>query len=192
MAEFSKAHAFTAKWEGGLSDHPSDRGGITKYGVSIKFLQGLAAEQLGRDVLDRMSIRLPITAETVRSLTRDQAEALFRWEFWTPLRMDALPQRSATLLYDMSVNHGAKRAVILAQRGYNACVGPYGKKLEEDGILGPQTRAALTHDTDAIASAIINARRDFYRAIVAQDATQNAHLKGWLNRADDLARTLGV
>lgn len=192
MAEFVKAQAFTAPCEGELSDHPADRGGITKYGVSIKFLQDQASTQKGRDTLDRMGIILPITKDTVKNLSRNQAEDLFRWVFWNPLRLDMLPQRPATLIYDMAVNHGERRAVILAQRGYNTCVGIYGLKLEEDGILGPKTRAAMMHDTDAILRAVISARKDFYRAIVANDATQEANLRGWMNRANALAKHLGV
>lgn len=41
---FEAAHAFTARWEGGLVDHPNDPGGVTNHGVSLRFLQahGLA------------------------------------------------------------------------------------------------------------------------------------------------------
>ncbi len=40
---FHRAHAFTAHWEGGFSDHPADTGGLTAYGASLKFVQGIAA-----------------------------------------------------------------------------------------------------------------------------------------------------
>lgn len=39
---FDTAHAFTARWEGGLTDHPADPGGLTKYGVSLRWVQDLA------------------------------------------------------------------------------------------------------------------------------------------------------
>lgn len=192
MADFLLAHEFTAKWEGGLSDVPQDRGGITKYGVSLNFLRNFATSQPGRDVLDRMGIILPATSRTIRDLTLDQARSIFRAEFWNPLRLDTLPQRPATFLYDCAVNHGSKRSVVLAQRGYNSCVGPYGVKLAEDGILGPATRAGLAHDTDPIISGCIAARRRFFEAIVRNDQSQDVFLRGWLNRCDDLARVLGV
>lgn len=41
---FQLAHAFTARWEGGLSDHPSDPGGITNHGVSLRWVQDLARQ----------------------------------------------------------------------------------------------------------------------------------------------------
>lgn len=192
MADFDKAHAFTAKWEGGLSDVPQDRGGITKYGVSINFLRGVADTQRGRDFLHRMGIILPITEDRIRNLTKIQAENIFRNEFWNALRLDDMQHRPALFLYDCAVNHGHKRAVILAQRGYNACVGIYGVKLSEDGIMGPLTRAAMNHDTDAILRHCVKARRDFFEAIVKNDDTQKVFLKGWLNRCDALAKELVV
>ena len=41
---FDTAHAFTARWEGGLTDHPADPGGLTKYGVSLRWVQDLAQQ----------------------------------------------------------------------------------------------------------------------------------------------------
>ena len=41
---FDTAHTFTARWEGGLTDHPADPGGLTKYGVSLRWVQDLAQQ----------------------------------------------------------------------------------------------------------------------------------------------------
>ncbi len=41
---FALAHEFTAQWEGGLSNHPQDVGGITQYGVSYAWLMQLEEE----------------------------------------------------------------------------------------------------------------------------------------------------
>ena len=133
---FTIAHKFTAKWEGGESDHPDDGGGLTKYGVSLKFLGGLSGTQSNRDVLERMGIRLPITRQVIYDLTRDQAASLFRWQFWDKLRLSLIPLRPAVVLYDAAVNSGPAQSVKLAQRGYNACV-TYGQPLVVDGIMGP-------------------------------------------------------
>lgn len=88
---FSRAHAFTAKWEGWLSDHPADTGGLTVYGASMKFVQGIAATQDGRDFLERIGVRLPVTALVMREITQGQARAMFRREFWDRLRLDDYP-----------------------------------------------------------------------------------------------------
>ena len=41
MDVFEVAHTFTAHWEGGLDDDPRDPGGITHWGVCLRFLQEL-------------------------------------------------------------------------------------------------------------------------------------------------------
>lgn len=190
QGSFKDAHAFTAKWEGGLTDHKYDRGGITAYGASIAFVQDIARTASGRDFLQAIGVPLPVTKDVIRGLTPEQAAAMFRREFWDALKLDELPFRHAALLYDAAVNHGPAQAVRLSQRGYNRCV-THGVKLDEDGILGPLTRKALQNtDTDAVVRAIIEARRDFYRAIVERTPAQRVFLKGWLNRADDLEKLL--
>lgn len=193
MADFHTAHTFTAKWEGGLSDVPQDRGGITKYGVSKVFLKDFAKTQASRDVLDRMGVILPVTDNAIRQLTREQGEHIFRVAFWNPLKLDSLPQRPALFLYDCAVNHGPKRAVILVQRGVNAVSGgTCGASLVEDGKLGPLTRGEISRDTNAILKSCIAARRTFFSDIVKNDGTQAVFLNGWLNRCAALARALEV
>ncbi|MDE6734824.1 MAG: hypothetical protein K2J64_05090 [Desulfovibrio sp.] len=189
--DFSDAHKFTAKWEGGLSDHPADRGGLTAYGATIGFVQEIAATASGKNFLQAIGVALPVTKAVMQQLRPEQAAAMFRHEFWDTLRLDELPFRHVALLYDAAVNSGRKQAVKLSQRGYNRCVGPQGARLDEDGILGPLTRKALQNtDTDAVVRAIIEARRDLYRAIVERTPVQRVFLKGWLNRADDLEKLL--
>lgn len=188
MSLFFKIHEeFTAKWEGGLSDDPVDRGGTTAFGVSFKFLKDTAETQDGRVFLQQIGLDLPVTKAVVRRLTYDQALAIFRHYFWNALQLDRLPARPAAIVYDMAVNHGTARAVKLAQRGYNRCV-LHGTKLVVDGKLGPLTIAALSKDTSKINSAIIDAREDFYADIVQKDPEQGKYLRGWLNRAKDLRR----
>jgi len=185
---FSIAHKFTAKWEGGESDHPDDGGGLTKYGVSLKFLGGLSGTQSNRDVLERMGIRLPITRQVIYDLTRDQAASLFRWQFWDKLRLGLIPLRPAVVLYDAAVNSGPAQSVKLAQRGYNRCVA-YGQPLVVDGIMGPATRAAMQlADTDKCLSAMLDAREKFFQTIVDNNPSQQVFLRGWINRVDDLRR----
>ena len=186
---FQDAHQFTAKWEGGLSDHPADRGGLTAYGATIGFVQEIASTASGKNFLQAISVSLPVTKAVMRQLRPGQVAAMFRRERWDALRLDELPFRQAALLYDAAVNHGPAQAVKLSQRGYNRCV-THGVKLAVDGILGPLTRKALQTDTDKVVREIIEARREFYEGIVASKPDQRVFLKGWLNRANDLEKLL--
>lgn len=188
---FSRAHAFTAKWEGWLSDHPADTGGLTVYGASMKFVQGIAATQDGRDFLERIGVRLPVTALVMREITQGQARAMFRREFWDRLRLDDYPFGVALALYDAAVNCGCAQSVKFAQRGYNACVGPNGVRLAVDGKAGPLTRKALcAHATPAVLSAMLDARQRFYEELAANKPSQAVFLDGWTNRVNDLRACL--
>ena len=186
---FQDAHQFTAKWEGGLSDHPADRGGITAYGASIEFVKDISSTAQGKNFLQAIGVSLPVTKAVMRGLRPGQVAIMFRHEFWDALKLDSLPFRQAALIYDAAVNHGPAQAVKLSQRGYNRCVG-HGVKLAVDGILGPLTRKALQTDTDKVVREIIQARREFYEGIVAARPDQGVFLKGWLNRAGDLEKLL--
>ena len=155
---FSIAHAFTAKWEGGLSEDAADSGGITKFGVDLAMMQDIASTQAGRDTLDRMGIILPVTRNTIKILTETQAASIYRWQAWEALKLDPIPLRPAVVIYDAAVNSGPKQSVRFAQRGYNACVA-YGQPLDTDGIMGPATRAAMQQaDTDKILMAMLESR----------------------------------
>lgn len=185
MSNFPIAHKFTAQWEGGLSDHPADRGGLTAYGASVKFVKGIANTQPGRYFLHQIGVRLSVTTESMRQITADQAASMFKYKVWSPLGLDAIPLRPAICLYDMAVNSGPSASVRTAQRGYNRCV-LHGVKLAEDGILGPLTRKALSQDTDAIINAMLDMRVAFVEAIARNDESQRAFLEGWLNRINGL------
>ena len=189
QGSFQDAHKFTAQWEGGLSDHPADRGGLTAYGASIEFVKDIASSASGKNFLQALNVILPITRESIQKLTRAQVESMFRREFWDALRLDTLPYRQAALLYDAAVNTGRKQAVKLSQRGYNKLT-TYGTPLVVDGIMGPKTLSALKADTDVLVKSIIQCRRAFYESLVAQRSSQEVFLNGWINRVNALERYL--
>ena len=185
---FSIAHAFTAKWEGGLSDDAADSGGLTKFGVDLAMMQDIASTQAGRDTLDRMGIILPVTHNTIKNLTETQAASIYRWQAWDALKLDQIPLRPAVVIYDAAVNSGPKQSVRFAQRGYNACVA-YGQPLDTDGIMGPATRKAMQQaDTDKILMAMLDQREKFFNDLVRAKPSQEVFLRGWLNRVTDLRR----
>lgn len=185
---FSIAHAFSAKWEGGLSDDAADSGGLTKFGVDLAMMQDIASTQAGRDTLDRMSVILPVTRNTIKNLTETQAASIYRWQAWEALKLDQIPLRPAIVIYDAAVNSGPRQSVLFAQRGYNACVA-YGQPLDTDGIMGPATRKAMQQaDTEKILMAMLDQREKFYHDLVAAKPSQEVFLDGWINRVTDLRR----
>lgn len=186
MDKYDIAYAFTQKWEGGLSDDPADRGGITNYGVCIEFLKDCA--RIDSVHCQHLGISLPLTRETIKALKKDQAKELFRWRFWDTPGFERYDTPLAITLFDCAVNHGVKRSILLAQKAFNN-IGDPALWLIVDGIQGPKTKTALQSvNAAALSTAIISERRDFYRAIVKSNYSQRVFLRGWLNRADDLEK----
>lgn len=184
MADFNQAHAFTAKWEGGLSDHPADPGGITKYGVSLRWLRSL-----GHDLGD-IDGDGDIDADDVRALTPEDAARLFKLKFWEPYMLCDLSQIVATVHYDCSVNTGPAQATRIAQR---ACNEVLGSGLVVDGKFGPKTRKALKDGSSFnLVDAMLSERERFYALLVEQKPSLACFLIGWLNRVNGLRRFVGL
>lgn len=190
--------------EGGFVDDPKDRGGATKYGVSLRFLAAEGAFDEDGDGKADFDLDLDgdIDGRDIRLLTRGDAIFLYHKCFWTPLQADTFPQPIGEMLFDQAVNGGAQAARKLLQRAINTCAAHPGFRaarpnttVKVDGQIGPQTRHALaailqwpTLGKVAIADAYREAVRERYRAIVRRFPSQQRFLKGWLARAAELGR----
>ncbi|HSA81105.1 MAG TPA: glycosyl hydrolase 108 family protein [Geminicoccaceae bacterium] len=153
--------------EGGFVDRPADRGGPSKFGIT----QATLAGSLGRAA----------TSRDVEALSPDQARQIYRRDHYHGPRIDRLPARIQPLIFDSAVNHGPGRAIAFVQQVCNlAGFGP----LVVDGLCDPKTIRAA-HDAawamkDWLLAALVEERRNFYRAIVARDPGQAVLLERWL------------
>lgn len=96
MDRFEACHAITAKWEGGWSNHKADPGGKTMYGVTeAVFHAWLKARG--------MPIR------PVRTITMEEAKALYRSNYWKAVGADRLFPGVDLATYDAAVNAGVSR-----------------------------------------------------------------------------------
>ena len=80
--------------EGGYVDHPADRGGPTKFGITHATLR----EWRGR----------PVTRDDVRALTEEEARAIYRARYVAPF-VDVAPSLQPQVV-DVAVNCGVTRA----------------------------------------------------------------------------------
>lgn len=171
-------------------DHPSDPGGATKWGISLRFLSDLI-ESRGIEAsafdYDRDG---DVDIVDMRSLTLDQARALLWQEFWEPYRTAELPPAIAIKVFDMAVNMGQRQAVKLLQDALNGLLGSIRlKPLTRDGVIGPKTIAAavLLQENGADAYAILGRVRDhmesFYKDLVLANPKFESFINGWLKRA---------
>ena len=116
--------------EGGFVDHPADRGGATRFGVT---------EAVARAHGYRGSMRV---------LPREEALAIYRRLYWLRPRFDQVASRApriAAELFDTGVNMGPAVAATFLQRALTA-LNRNGKDFADlvpDGRVGAQTLAAL-------------------------------------------------
>lgn len=84
------------KDEGGYTDHPSDPGGPTNFGITLadarRYWKGNA------------------TAADVRAMPQDIARRIYRERYWNALRCDELPAGVDYAVFDYGVNSGIGRA----------------------------------------------------------------------------------
>lgn len=164
--------------EGGYVNHPNDRGGPTKYGITIKTLENW----LGRKA----------TIADVQALDIETAHEIYAQVYFYAPRINSLPNSVQALVCDMAVNHGPRRAVRMTQEVVNlAGFGP----IDEDGVLGPQSARAIARASSEMGPFFINAlverREELYRSIVRNDPSQKAFIRGWLNRAEEFRIEIG-
>lgn len=146
--------------EGGYSDHPSDPGGPTKFGITL--------------TVYRQYVKPDATAADIKTMKAEEAEAIYRARYWDAQRCDELPAGVDYALFDYGVNSGNGRAKKVLQR----IVG-----VKDDGVLGPITMAAVAaRDPKDIIVEICDERLRFLRPL----KTWNVFGKGWTRRVEEV------
>lgn len=150
---FDQAIHFVLRAEGDTSDHPSDMGGYTHWGLSSKSYPDL----------------------DLAKLTLVQAMEIYKRDFWDPIQGDELPPSLALVLFDWAVNSGVKTASEALQRALGA-------DLVVDGIIGRRSLAAVEKaDLPALICKLLQWRSDD-RIKQARRPDQAVFLTGWLRR----------
>lgn len=126
MSIFTQSVTFVLNHEGRLSDHPSDPGGITNFGISIRFAGSIGLDVDGDGDTD---------ADDIKATTRELAVIVYKDHFWNKLHCDSLPDALAFPMFDSAVNQGTGTAARLMQRALG---------VKADGHIGPLTIRAAT------------------------------------------------
>ena len=162
--------------EGGFVDHPADRGGATRYGIT---------EAVARAHGYRGPMRL---------LPRDEAQAIYRRLYWLRPRFDQIAARApriAAELFDTGVNMGPAVAVNFLQRALTALNrnGRDFADLVPDGRIGSATLAALDNFLEArgkrggetvLLHALEALQGERYVRLAERRPANEAFLYGWL------------
>lgn len=121
QTNFTTCLAFVLAHEGGYVNDPHDPGGETNFGISRRAYPDL----------------------DIAGLTRAQAAAIYRRDYWDRVRGDDLPAGLDALVFDDAVNAGRGGAARRLQQAIGVAV---------DGVIGPRTlaEAALAVEVAAL------------------------------------------
>lgn len=152
--------SFVLAHEGGYVDHPKDPGGATNMGITFKTLQAWRGRK--------------ITKQDVKNLTRAEALAIYKAQYWDTMQCSRLPLGLDYMVMDYGVNSGPARAVKDLQRVVGSA---------DDGILGAKTVEAVSlyvqrHGINNLLIAYADIRWNFMRGL----RTFSTFGKGWEKR----------
>lgn len=166
---FKTCVAIIIEHEGGLTDNPRDPGGITNWGISLRFL-------IEEDNQDHP------TPQTIKYMTQSQAEDIYRKFWWDAYHYSNFTQLLVVeKVFDLAVNMGGLAAHKLLQIAINRLLE---KPITVDGLLGQQTfTEANSLDGNALRQGLRECAEHRYIEIVADNPAMEWCLKGWLNRA---------
>lgn len=143
--------------EGGIyTNHPNDRGGPTRWGITIPILSKFRG--------------YPVTADDIKNLTRQEATECYLAFFIRPF--DVMTGQFRINAIDFGVNAGVDRAARMVQQLIGADV---------DGRLGPQTaELAKSRNWNNLYT---GSRLLFYEQLIVSRPQNLTFRNGWRNRA---------
>ncbi|MCH8029078.1 MAG: peptidoglycan-binding protein [Candidatus Dadabacteria bacterium] len=155
---FLRVVEYVLKHEGGYVNDPDDPGGETKFGISKRSFP----------ILD------------IKSLTRNQAVAIYWGDYWKPEYDKINSEAIATKVFDLAVNTGHRTAHQRLQEAVNISMSE--TKLTMDGIIGPVTLSCLNRTRPMqVMTWFLVAMEKYYRSL-----NKPKFLDGWLNRLYDM------
>ena len=159
--------------EGGLSIDKRDPGGVTQWGISLRFLRAI-----GMDI-DKNGC---VDEHDILAITKPGAIEIYRNKWWDKYHYNALNSLEvAAKVFDLSVNMGASAAHKLLQIAINRIAD---KSLAVDGILGAKTIAEANKlDGFLLRQELRACAEHKYIQILADKPTMECFRKGWLTRA---------
>jgi len=162
IMSFEKCFAFTIGEEGGYANHPKDKGGETKWGISKNQYPNL----------------------DIPSLTKEDARTIYLRDYWEPSGANLLPDKLSLVHFDSAINHGVPRAVKFLQ----SIVGVFPDGIIGPKTIFAVQHDIKHRGEKPLVMTYLQKRYEFYKAIVKTNPSQKVFLQGWLNRLEKLRR----
>lgn len=169
-SNFDYAVNRTLRAEGVWSQHPLDRGGKTKFGITEVEL-----------------LRWNPDAR-IEDLSIEEATRIYHVAYWLGAGCDLLLDRYiAAEVFDSCVNCGVGTGVKFLQRACNMLRRINERALTVDGVLGPRTAALANHLVElgfrsALYHALNGEQYSYYAALVNMNPTYLTFTRGWAQK----------
>jgi lysozyme family protein len=148
--------------EGGFVNDPADRGGATKYGVTLATLRQVPGYETA-------------TAADVKNLDVSVAKSIYTEKYAAPY-LQLGNETIFKFVVNGAVQHGVAGMNKILQRSLN---------LIADGVLGVKSWARITEwekDPADLLAIIVAARCEYYAKIIQGDRSQLRFAIGWMRR----------
>lgn len=156
---FAAAVQIVFSHEGGYVNDPADPGGETRWGISKRAYGDL----------------------DIASLSKEDAEQIYRIDYWDACRCDDLPNLLRLAVFDFAVNAGVRRSVRTLQSALNDC----GATLTVDGFIGTKTiSATVACNRGEVLDCFSTRRTLFYSRL----PTFRRFGRGWMRRTFNVHR----
>jgi len=176
-SNFDKAVTVVLENEGKLNRHKYDKGGVTNYGISLRYLQLVELD---------LNLDGKVNVEDILTIDSVIAAQIYKREWWDRYRYGEIKNLNIAIkIFDMSVWMGASQAHKLLQISINRIESP---PIQVDGVLGTVTLGkvnSLIYNNKV--KALLGELRDnsvhFIINLVADDNKLIGFRDGWLKRA---------
>lgn len=173
-SHFDDVLGLVLKNEGGLVNDPSDRGGLTNFGITIRSFCVFLYPSKDPNILSQD----PEIRRKLKNITIDEVKKFYKEMYWDRIHGDEMLRDMSFILFDQAINRGVATTVKALQSFLN---------ISGDGIMGPETLEAIKLQFNSG-----NSRKKIqqfifllqlrYINIVKNDISQLKFLSGWIAR----------
>lgn len=185
-SSFQEAVYHILKEEGGLVNDKNDKGGITNYGISIKFLNGVIREN--PEMIKEFDLLHTnrIDAYDIKHMTKREAEHIYKKLWWDKYNYGKIDyQPLSNKIFELSVNIGPLSASNLLTKACYAVKRKSFKPTSEMNITIINYINSLPEDEkEEIMNKLKIFAIQYYMGIIKKNPSQVKYKRGWINRVE--------
>jgi len=176
LQRFEACLEVVLKFEGGLSDHPLDRGGKTNFGIT-QAVYNTYRKAIGKPLQD------------VAKITMAEVREIYYRYYWTPSKAEKMPPPLDLVVFDTAVNCGVATSARLLRRAMArlGLVSDWRDDVVRESVIATLWRLAKEpNKLKGLCYAYLTERFNYYKAIVERNPSQKVFFRGWHNRIKKL------